>query len=168
MTWHAKALQTSYVSLPQAGPHGGEDSEQNFPMSSTTWFFLSAVDMQMPEDTPLVVCLGDSVTDGTNSTLNGDDRWPNILQRRFSERWPNGVAVVDAGIGSNQIKGTEAYDVQAPFTGGPAVLQRIDRDVASLKRRNDGDLVRRDQRPFAHGPNRDDPQRLSSRHRHNA
>jgi lysophospholipase L1-like esterase len=132
MTWHAKGLQTSYVSLPRAGSHGGEEGEQAFLMSSTAWFFLSAVDMRMPGDTRLVVCLGDSITDGTGSTLNGDDRWPDILQRRLAARFPNRFAVVDAGIGSNQITGPESYDVQAPFGGGPAALQRIGRDVAGL------------------------------------
>jgi lysophospholipase L1-like esterase len=132
MTWHAKGLQTSYASPPRSGSRGGEDSEQAFPMSTTVWFFLSAVDMRMPADTPLIVCLGDSITDGTGSTLNGDDRWPDVLQRRLASRFPNGVAVVDEGIGSNQITGPETYDVTAPFGGGPAALQRIDRDVAAL------------------------------------
>jgi lysophospholipase L1-like esterase len=132
MTWHAKAMQTSYASRPGAGSRGGEDGEVAFPMSSTAWFFLSAVDMDMPRDTPLVVCFGDSITDGTGSTLNGDDRWPDILQRRLSSWRPNAVAVVDAGIGSNQVAGPETYDLQAPFGGGPAAIQRIDRDVAAL------------------------------------
>jgi lysophospholipase L1-like esterase len=132
MTWHAKAMQTSYASPPRAGSHGGEEDERNFPMSSTAWFFLNAVDMRMPRDTPLVVCFGDSITDGTASTLNGDDRWPDVLQRRLAGRRPHGVAVVDEGIGSNQITGPEQYDLQAPFGGGPSALQRIDRDVVAL------------------------------------
>jgi lysophospholipase L1-like esterase len=132
MTWHAKALQTSYVSFPQAGSHGGEESEQAFPLSATSWFFLSAVDMKMASATPLVVCFGDSITDGTASTINGDDRWPDVLQRRLSAIRPNGVAVVDEGIGSNQILGPATYDTSAPFGGGPAALQRIPRDVAAL------------------------------------
>jgi lysophospholipase L1-like esterase len=132
MTWHAKAMQTSYLSLPRAGSRGSEEGEQAFPLSTTAWFFLSAVDMEMPAETPLIVCLGDSITDGTNSTLGSDDRWPDIVQRRLAARFPNGVAVVDAGIGSNQITGPESYDVAAPFGGGPAALQRIDRDVAAL------------------------------------
>jgi len=132
MTWHAKAMQTSYASPPRAGSHGGAEDERDFPLSATAWFFLNAVDMRMPRDTPLVVCFGDSITDGTASTLNGDDRWPDVLQRRLAGRRPNGVAVVDEGIGSNQITGPEQYDLQAPFGGGPAALQRIDRDVAAL------------------------------------
>jgi lysophospholipase L1-like esterase len=132
MTWHAKALQTSYASLPQAGSHGGADTEDAFPLSTTAWFFLSAVDMRMPGGTPLVVCFGDSITDGTNSTLNGDDRWPDFLQRSLGDRYPNGVAVVDTGIGSNQITGPEIYSLDKPTNGGPSALQRINRDVASL------------------------------------
>jgi lysophospholipase L1-like esterase len=132
MTWHAKAMQTSYAGPPRAGSHGGEEGEGAFPMSSTAWFFLNAVDMRMPRDTPLVVCFGDSITDGTASTLNGDDRWPDVLQRRLAGMRPQGVAVVDEGIGSNQITGPERYDPQAPFGGGPSALQRIDRDVAAL------------------------------------
>lgn len=132
MTWHAKGLQTSYLTPPHAGSHGSDDGEQAFPLSSTAWFFLSAVDMRMPAGVPLVVCFGDSITDGTGSTLNGDDRWPDILQRRLAGRYPNGVAVVDEGIGSNQITGPDTYDVQAPFGGGPAAIQRMERDIAAL------------------------------------
>jgi lysophospholipase L1-like esterase len=132
MTWHAKALQTSYVSFPQTGSRGSEESEQAFTLSATSWFFLSAVDMRMPATTPLVVCFGDSITDGTASTINGDDRWPDVLQRRLAAFRPNGIAVVDEGIGSNQILGPATYDLAAPFGGGPAALQRIPRDIAAL------------------------------------
>jgi len=132
MTWHAKAMQTSYVSLPTAGSHGSEEGEQAFPQSATAWFFVSAVDMRMPGDTPLVVCFGDSITDGTNSTLNGDDRWPDVLQRRLYLNSAKPVAVVDEGIGSNRINTPETYSLQAPFGGGPAALQRMDRDVIEL------------------------------------
>jgi lysophospholipase L1-like esterase len=132
MTWHAKALQTSYVTAPRAGSHGGDEGEQAFSQPSTGWFFLSAIDMRMSGRVPLVVCFGDSITDGTGSTLNGDDRWPDILQRRLASRYPNGVAVIDEGIGSNQITGPNSYDVQAPFGGGPAAIQRMRRDVAAL------------------------------------
>ncbi|MES2290399.1 MAG: GDSL-type esterase/lipase family protein [Pseudomonadota bacterium] len=132
MTWHAKAMQTSYVGAPQSGSRSGEDSEQGFATSTTGWFFLNAVDMDLPARTPLVVCFGDSITDGSGSTLNGDDRWPDVLQRRLSARFPNGVAIVDAGIGSNQVTGPESYDVAAPFGGGPSALHRMERDVASL------------------------------------
>jgi hypothetical protein len=77
MTWHAKTLTTSYLSAPGAGAKGQAEDESAFPFTTTSWYFLDAVDMMAPSDTQLVVALGDSITDGTASTLNGDDRWPN-------------------------------------------------------------------------------------------
>ena len=73
VTWHAKALQTSYVTAPGAGSLGELEDDGAFPNSTTSWFFLDALDVQAP-DAKLVVCFGDSITDGTSSTLNGDDR----------------------------------------------------------------------------------------------
>lgn len=132
MTWHAKALQTSYGTAPGAGAKGAEEGEGSFPFSTASWFFLDAVDMVAPAGTPVIVCFGDSITDGTASTMNGDDRWPDILQRRLHAAFPNRVAVVNAGIGGNQVAGPAAYSAQQPFAGGPASLQRLERDVATL------------------------------------
>ena len=48
MTWHAKALQTSYVTAPGAGAKGQAEDESAFPFSTASWFFLDAVDMMAP------------------------------------------------------------------------------------------------------------------------
>jgi lysophospholipase L1-like esterase len=88
--------------------------------------------MMLPASTQLFVALGDSITDGTDSTLNGDDRWPNALARRLHAAYGNRVAVVNAGIGGNQIAGPAEYSPQDPFAGGPSAGQRLDRDVLSL------------------------------------
>ncbi|MGY2048013.1 GDSL-type esterase/lipase family protein [Methylobacterium sp. JK268] len=133
MTWHAKALQTSYVTPPGAGAKGAEESEAAFPYATASWFFLDAVDVAAPAATPVVVAFGDSITDGTASTMNGDDRWPDVLARRLAGALgSNGVAVVNAGIGGNQVAGPAAYGPDAPFPGGPAAGQRLDRDVLGL------------------------------------
>jgi lysophospholipase L1-like esterase len=79
-----------------------------------------------------VVAFDDSITDGTASTMNGDDRWPDVLMRRLRERDGNRVAVVDAGIGGNQIAGPQNYSADKPFPGGPSAKARIDRDVLEL------------------------------------
>jgi lysophospholipase L1-like esterase len=132
MTWHAKALQTSYVAAPGAGARGQEEGEASFPFSTASWFFLDAVDVMAPSGTPVVVALGDSITDGTASTMNGDDRWPDVLERRLRAAHGNRVAVLNAGIGGNQVVGPEEYAPGRPFPGGPSALQRLDRDVLSL------------------------------------
>jgi lysophospholipase L1-like esterase len=132
MTWHAKALQTSYVSPPGAGSHGADESDAPFPFSTTSWYFLDAVESQVPDDTQVIVCFGDSITDGTGSTLNGDDRWPDILGRRLRAAYGSRFAVVNAGIGGNRITSPTPYDPKTPFAGGPSALDRLERDVLSL------------------------------------
>ena len=132
MTWHAKALQTSYVSPPGSGSKGASEDEAAFPYSTSSWFFLDAVEMMAPADSFAVVAFGDSITDGTASTMNGDDRWPDVLARRFHAAYGNRVAVVNAGIGGNQVAGPAQYGAHKPFPGGPSAQMRIDRDVIEL------------------------------------
>lgn len=132
MTWHAKALTTSYVSLPGSGSTTADERELAFPASTTSWFFLDAVDMQLPQGTRTIVTLGDSITDGTASTLNGDDRWPDVLSRRLHAQFGDRVSVVNAGIGGNRVVGPLDYAPSKPFAGGPPAGQRLERDVLRL------------------------------------
>jgi len=132
MTWHAKALTTSYVTAPGAGAKGKSEDETAFPYSTSAWLFLDAVEMMASADSFAIVAFGDSITDGTASTMNGDDRWPDVLSRRLHAIRGNRVAVVNAGIGGNQIAGPAEYSAQKPFPGGPSAKQRIDRDVLDL------------------------------------
>ena len=132
MSWHAKALQTSYITRPGAGAVAADESEAAFPMSTTSWYFLDALDMRMPAGASAIVALGDSITDGTLSTLNGDDRWPDVLARRLRAVHGNRVAVVNAGIGGNQVIGPADYSPQTAVPGGPSAIARLERDVLSL------------------------------------
>jgi lysophospholipase L1-like esterase len=132
MTWHAKALQTSYVSAPASGSKSADESEAAFPFSTASWFFLDALDMRARPSAQAIVAFGDSITDGTLSTLNGDDRWPDVLARRLRAAYGNGISVVNAGIGGNQVVGPPEYSPQKPFPGGPSALARLERDVLTL------------------------------------
>jgi lysophospholipase L1-like esterase len=132
VTWHAKALQTSYLSMPAAGARSADEGEAAFPISTTSWYFIDALDMKAPSDAGAVVAFGDSITDGTLSTLNGDDRWPDVLARRLHAAYGNRMAVVNAGIGGNQVVGPNDYSPRAPFPGGPSAVSRLERNVLSL------------------------------------
>lgn len=135
MTWHAKALQSSYVTWPGAGAKAHEESEASFPFATAAWFFVDALDMRAGDDAYAVVAFGDSITDGTASTMNGDDRWPDVLDRRLRTAYGNRVAVVNAGIGGNQVVGPAVYPPPPPrpaFPGGPSALSRLERDVLTL------------------------------------
>ena len=82
----------------------------------------------MPDDTQVIACFGDSITDGTGSTLNGDDRWPDILSRR-----PGAPTIALRG-GERRHRRQSNHQPDAvrsddPFAGGPSALDRLERDV---------------------------------------
>jgi lysophospholipase L1-like esterase len=132
MTWHAKSLQTSYLTPPGSGAHGADESDNAFPFTTTSWYFLDEIDVMADAGTQVVCAFGDSITDGTASTLNGDDRWPDVFSRRMHAAYGNRVSVVNAGIGGNRIISPATYTPAQPFAGGPSALQRLDRDLLNL------------------------------------
>jgi lysophospholipase L1-like esterase len=132
MTWHGRALTTSYVSPPGSGSHGKTEQEGPFPYSTSSWFFLNAVEMMSPADSFAIVALGDSITDGTSSTMNGDDRWPDVLARRLRAVYGNRIAVANSGISGNQVAGPAEYSPTRPSPGGPSAKLRLQRDVLEL------------------------------------
>ncbi len=131
VTWHAKALTTSYISPPHSGAAPVDAGETAYPYSSTSWYFLDEVDMSATPGTKAVVAFGDSITDGTASTINGDDRWPDVFARRAHGLFGSKVSVVNAGIGGGMVTGPADYATN-PFPGGPSALDRLQRDVISL------------------------------------
>ena len=120
ITYHATARQTNYFS-PQDGDHTG-DVLMPVDLTSTSWWFLLAVDVETLKQTGAIVALGDSITDGTASTLDANRRWPNDLARRLlAESGNHKMAVLDAGIAGNR--------VLTGGTSGPNVQARLERDV---------------------------------------
>jgi lysophospholipase L1-like esterase len=121
-TMHGAALQTSYIST--RGNHAGTE---RFPVTATTesWFVVARVDVETDAAVGAVVAFGDSITDGSRSTLDANARWPNHLARRLAER-DAPMAVVNVGIGGNRVL-SDAPDGR-PMVGVSA-LKRFDRDV---------------------------------------
>ena len=130
ITWHAKALATSYLSKPNTRVQKEDCTELAFPFPTTSVFFLDAVDADLPDNCHAILAFGDSLTNGTFSTLNGFDRWTDVLQRLLIGRGRTDVAVVNAGIGGNQI--LSPLSIHVPWRGGPAAIERLERDVLSL------------------------------------
>ncbi|MEV6304938.1 SGNH/GDSL hydrolase family protein [Actinoplanes sp. NPDC051861] len=130
MTWHAAAFTTSYLSGQNAGDHTADTGDTAFPYSTTSWFFVSEVQAQHP-GTATVVAFGDSITDGFFSTLNGDDRWPDVLQRRLDSRRAGHrpITVVTEAIGGNMVTRIGRTPGGCTPCDGPPALDRLDRDV---------------------------------------
>ena len=124
MTCHAGDFTTSYISPPNSGDHTEDIHDFAFPNSTTAVFFLDGLDVIASADTAAVCAFGDSITDGTASTINGNDRWSNDLSIRLHEAYGNKVSVVNEGIAGNTV-------VNPPFFG-PAAVDRLDRDVLGL------------------------------------
>src|SRR5207244_4016332 len=67
LSTHTGALQTSYAS-----PSGNHTGVVTMPVMTTTtsWFFLARVEVTAPEQVGAVVTIGDSITDGSRSTVD--------------------------------------------------------------------------------------------------
>jgi len=124
LTTHAGALQTSYVSA--AGNFSGA-TELPMPTTMQSWFFLARVEVVAPEPVGVVVTLGDSITDGSLSTSDTNNRWPDHLAKRLmaqatTARAPQTamMGVLNQGIAGNRVL-SEGI--------GPSALARFDRDA---------------------------------------
>jgi lysophospholipase L1-like esterase len=126
LTIHPASWQTNYVS-----PSGNYAGAVTMPVQTTTayrrsdglvtasWFFLARVEVLAPQETGALVAIGDSITDGTASTIDTNNRWPDYLARRLAGAGVR-MAVLNAGIGGNRVLAEG---------NGPSALARFDRDV---------------------------------------
>ncbi|MFL5267222.1 MAG: GDSL-type esterase/lipase family protein [Stellaceae bacterium] len=128
MTYHSSAFVTSYITAPGSGDHTGDLDVFDFEYTTTSWFFLDAVDVMAPSDTVVVCAFGDSITDGTHSTLNINDRWMNVLSRRLHNAYGKKISIVNEAIAGNRV----VNPVVANSAAGPAAVDRLDRDVLGL------------------------------------
>lgn len=128
MTYHSGANQTSFITAPGSGDHTGDADVFAYQFTTTSWFFLDGVDVMAPADTVVVCAFGDSITDGTHTTLNINDRWANVLSRRLHNAYGNKVSVVNEAIGGNRV----VNPVVVNAASGPAAVDRLDRDVLGL------------------------------------
>jgi lysophospholipase L1-like esterase len=128
MTYHSGANTTSFITAPGSGNHTEDLDAFAFVFTTTSWFFLDAVDVVAPADTVVVCAFGDSITDGTHTTLNINDRWMNVLSRRLHNAYGNRISIVNEAIGGNRV----VNPVVANAASGPAAVDRLDRDVLGL------------------------------------
>ncbi len=128
MTYHAGANQTSFVTPQGSGDHTADLDAFAYEFTTVSWFFVETVDVEAPGDTVVVCAFGDSITDGTHTTLNVNDRWMNVLSRRLHNAYGNRVSIVNEAIGGNRV----VNPVVANAASGPAAVDRLDRDVLGL------------------------------------
>jgi lysophospholipase L1-like esterase len=116
-TQHVESQQTTYIS--SSGDFTGASTVAA--TTTTSFYFLSGVEVRAPERARAIVTLGDSVTEGFGSTTDMNQRWPNILAQRLQSNWGTSrVAVLNAGVSGNRV----LHDFL-----GTSALARFDRDV---------------------------------------
>jgi lysophospholipase L1-like esterase len=127
---HGGAQVTSYVTASGSGDLTADEAATPFTGTTTSMFWLKAIDVSSSTSTGAIVAFGDSITDGTCSTLDGHDRWEDLLAVRLVLNDKNNgahQAVLNEGIGGNTI--TREH-LQPPPDSTPGV-ERLDRDVLS-------------------------------------
>lgn len=117
LTEHQLASATSFQVM---GNHVGNPT-LTAPVKLTSWEYLNGIDVLAPAKDAAVVTVGDSITDGAYSTIDGNARWPDILAERLqADPHHRNLAVINEAISGNRILREGA---------GPSALARFDRDV---------------------------------------
>jgi lysophospholipase L1-like esterase len=117
LTMHGSATERNYISKG-GNTVGAADIEGATAVPS--WFLLSRVEVLAPEAVSTIVTFGDSITDGTASTVGANRRWPDYLAKRLGGKF----AIMNAGIAGNRLLSddlTPAFGINA--------LARFERDV---------------------------------------
>jgi lysophospholipase L1-like esterase len=83
---------------------------------------VSGVEVRGAGPRPVLVAIGDSITEGAGSTPNADMGWPEQLAARIAAR-DGGWSVVNVGVSGGRLLREGS---------GPSALSRFDRDVLSV------------------------------------
>ena len=115
-TVHQVGLQTAFASAA-----GDFTASSEFPAVDkfANRFFLTGIMVEPGAPARAIVTFGDSITDGTNSTVDTNSRWPDVLARRLKDAGAS-VAVLNQGISGNRVLSDGA---------GISALARFERDV---------------------------------------
>ncbi|MGI5330142.1 SGNH/GDSL hydrolase family protein [Actinomadura nitritigenes] len=117
-TFHRFAQTDSFLA---SGSHLSDVGADAFKESTSSWYYLTGVEVAGAPARGSVVVFGDSLVDGVGATKEADARFPDDLQERLvASHRPLGV--VNAGIGSNKL-------LNSSPCGGEKGTTRFTRDV---------------------------------------
>ncbi|VDB86880.1 unnamed protein product [Peniophora sp. CBMAI 1063] len=119
ITSHPLSMTTSFF----VNGNAVEDTDFEGAESAEHWYFVSAVEAWAPRESVTFAVLGDSITDGRGSDVDGNDRWPDQLFIRMQNNTNTShIALIDQGLDGNRILADGL---------GPNALGRLDRDILS-------------------------------------
>lgn len=101
VTYHLHARQVSYLA---PGDRTGDPSGVGYTRRTTSWRYLTSLDVLSNQADGTVVVAGDSLTDGITSTSGANRRWTDILADRLrTETGAPRYAVANEGISGNRL-----------------------------------------------------------------
>ena len=123
VTYHPMARQVSYTA---EGDRTEDVSGIAYTGQTPYWRYVSAVDVLSNESDGTVVAIGDSLTDGSTSSVGENRRWTDVLSDRLrdSSDGPR-YSVVNQGISGNRVL---LSGLGRPAEN-PSGLTRFNRDV---------------------------------------
>lgn len=123
ITYQRAAYQTSYLART-GGDHAAEEASTAYTETTGYTHYVASVEVLNRAARGTVVTLGDSITAGSGSGSNTNQRWPDVLSDRIQALPPGRrFGVANAGIPGNALLNDSAS------TGGVNTLSRVDRDV---------------------------------------
>ena len=111
-TSHRGSRTTSYIINGESKPKSYYDPQEKL----DHWYNIASIEVKSTKKSPVIACLGNSITDGRGTTTNKQNRWTDFLAEGLGGK----VGVLNLGIGGNAV-----------IKGGlsePA-LKRFDRDI---------------------------------------
>lgn len=94
-------------------------------VNDTSSYFVFTIEGWVPTSTSLIACIGDSITDGYQSTIDSNGRYPDQLSDRLNAASGSDYAVVNLGISGNRVLTDAGYF-------GDSLLSRVSHDLFSL------------------------------------
>ena len=123
---HTGAVVTSYRSADGSGDAASNEDRMAFTSTTTTMWWLKAIDVESTVSARAIVAFGDSITDGTCSTIDAHDRWQDVVSVRLSQT-TRLRSLVNEGIGGNTLT---REGLTPPVDSTPG-LERLERDALS-------------------------------------
>ncbi len=114
ITGHPGSRTTSYIAT-------GNTNDFSVAATMDHWCYISGLLVEADADCGAIAVIGNSITDGRGTTVNGQNRWTDILSERLlSDGKLNRLSVLNLGLGGNCV-----------LSGGlgPVANSRFERDV---------------------------------------
>jgi len=118
---HQTAKRVSWLSSPGTGDQTLDEGGTAFHWETMSSYWLSGIDV-LTRRRPVVVAIGDSITDGHLLAPDLDQDWPAVLSARLR----GGASVLNAGIEGNQVTR------DACGTCGRGMVNRFSPDVLEI------------------------------------